>query len=110
MPNSRKTHWDGVYEAKPPAEVSWHQARPERSIALIEATGLGRDARVLDVGGGTSHLVGCLLDAGYRRLTVFDVSPVALNLARARVGERARSVEWLTADATDFELSHAVDI
>lgn len=93
MTESRRTHWGGIYQTKPAEAVSWHQARPERSLALTEATGLGFDARILDVGGGASRLVDCLLDAGYRQLTVLDISPVALKHAQDRLGERARQLE-----------------
>lgn len=110
MEPSRKVHWDGIYNARPLDEVSWHQAHPERSLALIAATGLGHEARILDVGGGASRLVDCLLDAGYQQLTVLDVSAIALDHARTRLGPRAHLVEWLEADATAFDLGHAVDI
>lgn len=110
MTESRRAHWDGIYQAKLAEALSWHQDRPERSLALIEATGLGYGARILDVGGGTSRLVDGLLDAGYGSLTVLDISTVALEYAQARLGDRARQVEWLEADATDFELGHTVDL
>lgn len=110
MPSSRQAHWDEIYKAKRPEEVSWQQARPELSLALIEATGLGTSARILDVGGGASNLVDCLLAAGYRHLAVLDVSAVALKHAHQRLGNKADMVEWVAADATDFALGHEVDI
>lgn len=95
--------WDEAYRRKRPDELSWYQARPALSLELIGATGVDRDARILDVGGGTSMLVDALLDRGFRRLGVLDISAVALDLARERLGRRADAVEWIHADVLDFE-------
>jgi hypothetical protein len=29
--------------------------------------------RIIDIGGGDSHLVDCLLDAGFENITVLDI-------------------------------------
>ena len=107
---SRKTHWEQVYSSKRPDAVGWYQATPELSLALIAATHLGANARILDVGGGASRLVDCLLDQGYRELSVLDISAAALAHAQARLGERARQIHWREADATAFDLGHEVDL
>ena len=57
----RQAHWQEVYENKAETEVSWYQDRPSASLALIRGTGLGPDARLIDVGGGASRLVDHLL-------------------------------------------------
>ena len=51
--------------------------------------GVGPDAAVVDVGGGASTLVDHLLDQGFGRLSVLDVSGQALAVAKTRLGERA---------------------
>jgi len=95
-----KSHWDSVYRAKAPDAVSWYRAHLERSLALIERAAPDRSAAIIDVGGGESTLVDDLLARGYRDLSVLDISPTAIDVARARVGERARQVTWLVADVT----------
>ena len=95
-----RAHWDAVYAAKKPDEVSWYQARPETSLALIARSNVGPDARLIDVGGGASRLVDLLLDGGYRHVTVLDLSAVALERARERLGARASLVEWVAGDVT----------
>jgi SAM-dependent methyltransferase len=106
----RKSHWERVYAARSPAEVSWFQAHPALSLELIEEAAPHRDARILDVGGGASVLVDCLLEAGYRRLAVLDISAAALQHARARLGVRAEAVEWHEADVTAFSPPHTFDL
>jgi SAM-dependent methyltransferase len=96
----RKAHWEKVFAEKAPNEVSWYQARPEISLAMIQATGAGKEARIIDVGGGASAHVDYLLDTGYRYVTVLDISGGAIRMARRRLGERANTVAWLERDIT----------
>jgi ubiquinone/menaquinone biosynthesis C-methylase UbiE len=99
-----KSHWEHVYETKSVDAVSWFQPHAEQSLRLIRQTGLAQTASIIDVGGGASTLVDDLLDDGFRRVTVLDVSGAALAAARARLGERAASVTWLEADITQVAL------
>jgi len=103
----RREHWENVYNRKSPQEVSWFRPHLDRSIAFLEAARIPRDAAVIDVGGGASTFVDDLLDRGYSNLTVLDLSPTALEAARARLGERASRVRWLCADVTDAPLEPA---
>jgi SAM-dependent methyltransferase len=103
---NRRQHWNRVYATKDQDAVSWYQRRPDVSLALIAASAVGRDEGIIDVGGGASTLVDCLLDAGYTRLAVLDLSGVALGHSRARLGARATAVEWFEADVTAFEPPH----
>ena len=106
----RKAHWEQIFRTKALEAASWYQPRPETSLRLIAATGLGPDARILDVGAGAATLVDALLDAGYDRLGVLDVSGTALAKARRRLGDRAGQVEWFEADVTRFRSPHPWDL
>ena len=100
---NRQEHWNKVYQTKASDDVSWYQRRPDVSLALIAASGVSKDAGVIDVGGGASPLVDFLLDDGYSRLAVLDLSGAALSHSRSRLGARAAGVEWFEADVTSFE-------
>lgn len=100
---NRREHWNRVYRDKPADRVSWYQQQPAASLELIAASGVGRDAGIIDVGGGASVLVDALLDQGYTGLAVLDVAHSALEAVRARLGDRAALVEWFEADVTRFE-------
>ena len=54
---TEQTHWEDVYARKASDAVSWYRPHLERSLALIDAAGLPRDASIVDVGGGASTLV-----------------------------------------------------
>lgn len=79
-----RAHWERTYTDRTVDQVSWYEPQPRRSLALIEATKLGHDAGILDVGGGASSLAARLVGLGYSDLTVADIAPAALAHARPR--------------------------
>lgn len=98
-------HWQRVYTEKTPTAVSWYQAVPAVSLALIESIGAERSAagplRVVDVGGGASTLVDCLLKRAETEVCVVDIASAALEHAQLRLGaESAARVRWVETDAT----------
>ena len=99
---SRREHWEHVFATRAPHEVSWYQATPETSLALIRAAEPVPGATVVDVGGGASAVVDGLLAMGLAP-TVLDISAGALEAAKARLGGRAADVEWVVADITDWQ-------
>jgi predicted RNA methylase len=103
---SRKQHWEEVYTSKSPLEVSWYQAEPRLSLALIEHSGHGRDTALIDIGGGASTLVDRLQSQGYCKLAVLDISATALAVARQRLGSGADDIEWFESDVTQFTAPH----
>lgn len=106
-----KTHWERVYRDKEPSEVSWFQDHPTRSLALIQAAVRVDQAHIIDVGGGASVLVDCLLDLGCPDITVVDISGAALARSRDRLGARSDRIHWVEADITEARLAgHAYDL
>lgn len=99
-----KDHWEKVYSSKAVNAVSWFQPHADYSVGLIKATGVGRDACIIDVGGGASTLVDDLLANGFTNIAVLDLSAAALAEARKRLGSRASEVRWIEADITRADL------
>jgi len=92
-----QAYWEAVYASKADRELSWTQPEPRLSLSLIgEVCPTGR---VIDVGGGASVLASELLDLGYS-VTVLDISRMALDRARNRLGARANKIHWMVADVT----------
>ena len=96
----RATHWNQVYTKKTEREVSWFEALPEVSLAMLDAAGMTAETCVLDVGGGDSRLIDALTARGLDCLAVLDVSGAALDRARARLGPLAQVPLWIEADVT----------
>ena len=99
-----KEHWENVYSTKAAEEVSWFQEHAGLSLQIIRDSALAPDGRIIDVGGGASTLVDDLLSAGFSKITVLDLSAAALARAKARLGSRAASVQWLEANILDVTL------
>ncbi len=99
---SRAQHWDNVYGRRAEDRLTWYEERPALSLELIGKYA-GPHGAVIDVGGGASRLVDHLAQAGGRDLAVLDLSEAALKLARARLGEAAQKVDWITADVTHWQ-------
>ena len=93
-----REHWESVYRRKAATEVSWYQREPSLSLALIRRVTPDLDAPIIDVGGGASTLVDALIDAGYSAVTVLDIAPAALAVARERLGDRRARVRWVAED------------
>lgn len=101
-----KTHWEHIYRSKPPTQVSWYQEHAQFSLQYIRNTGIPKTAHIIDVGGGASTLVDDLITEGFKNITVLDISGAALQLARQRLGVKARDVNWIEADITYADLPH----
>jgi trans-aconitate methyltransferase len=94
---NRAAHWDAAF-AGGDEQRSWYQERPSESLRAIKRVAPDRAAAVIDIGGGSSALSGALLAAGYRDLTVLDLSTRALSLAESRLGKSAECIAWIAAD------------
>jgi SAM-dependent methyltransferase len=99
-----QAYWGKIYAKKAADAVSWYRPHLEISLDLIERAAPEKSASIIDVGGGESTLVDDLLAAGYRNVTVLDVSQVAIQGTRQRLGRAAENVVWLVGDITRFNL------
>jgi len=108
--SDNKNHWENVYETKNPDQVSWTQKKPQTSLDFIKSSELGKEAKIIDIGGGDSNLVDFLLEEGYENITVLDISANALEKAQKRLGNLAGKVKWIATDITAFQPSETYDI
>lgn len=106
----KQNHWNTVYSTKQPHEVSWTQEKPQTSLDFIHSFQVLKTAKIIDIGGGDSKLVDYLLNEGYENITVLDISDKALERAKARLGEKALKVQWITSDITEFQPSTTYDV
>jgi len=104
-----KTHWENIYSTKAFEEVSWYQKSPENAIAALHRASLSKDAKIIDIGGGDSFFVDYLIEAGYRDITVLDISQNALDRAKSRLGNKRDKVTWICSDITHFQPEQTYD-
>lgn len=101
-------HWDRVYAQRNPTSLSWYQAVPKVSLELVELLAAPTHSAVVDA-GGTSALVGALLERGFDDLTIVDVSESALDASRNRLGVDSR-VTWVHADLLTWQPERQFDL
>ena len=106
----KQAHWQNVYETKGEQTVSWFQERPDISLDLIHAIGVGKNASIIDVGGGASRLVDALMTEGFNSVSVLDLSEKALVTSKARLGDNGAQVQWIVADITQWEPSQTYKV
>ena len=99
----RKKHWGDVYQEKSSSDLSWYQKEPKLSLELIRSTNVANKDAIIDVGGGTSVLVDYLVKECFTNLTVLDISENAIARAKKRLGDSAKSIEWIVSDITQFD-------
>ncbi|WP_234108570.1 class I SAM-dependent methyltransferase [Chryseobacterium sp. R2A-55] len=110
MIDSKKEHWEKVFATKAENEVSWYQEKPETSIKFFRENNIAKNAKILEIGGGDSHLIDHLLEMGYEKLTLLDISGNALERIKKRLGEKAKKVNFVISDILDFQTDERFDV
>jgi SAM-dependent methyltransferase len=99
--------WQQVYQTKAADAVSWFSPHLEHSLSLIEKAAPNRAMSIIDVRGGESTLVDDLLSAGYSDISLLDISQVAVDATKRRLGPAADAVTWWVADIAQAALPAA---
>lgn len=112
MSSDRAHHWETVYRDQALDRVSWFEATPDTSMALLQAEGMTPADAVVDIGGGASRLVDALIAQGQAHVSVLDISGAALAVARERVQDLpgAGRVVWIAADVTRWQPDRSYDV
>ena len=66
---------------------------------------MGTSYRIIDIGGGTSKLSEHLLDQGYTKLTVLDISGNSIKKAKSQLGAKSSRITWIEADVTKYSFT-----
>ena len=107
--NERKNHWENIYQTKELKDVSWFQEIPRTSLEFLNQFNISKAAKIIDIGGGDSYFVDCLLDLGYKDITVLDISSASLEKAKNRLGAKANLVKWIVEDVSLFKPTEKYD-
>jgi SAM-dependent methyltransferase len=92
--------WDGAYTGHEPP--TWDIGRPQPAFARLAESGVFTARQVVDVGCGTGE--NALLAASHGAAAVgVDISPAAIELARAKAAERGLDVRFEVADVLNLE-------
>ena len=96
-----KEHWDEIYSALDVDELTWYEEIPEPSIRLLSKCHINKNESILDVGAGASTFIDYLINQGFKNVIAADISEIALNTIKERLGkEKASCVRWIADDIT----------
>ena len=92
-------HWDKSYLNSSDEKLGWYETDLSPSMDLIAKTNLSKNTKILSVGAGITTLIDELLKLGYSNLMATDISVVALNKLKNRIGKK--NIECIADDLTN---------
>jgi len=78
-------HWESVYQNQNDEQLGWFEELPETTLQLIDLCHLKPDAKILNVGAGTTTLIDALLEKGFTNIIANDLSEIALKKLSNRI-------------------------
>lgn len=96
--NNISAHWNNTYKNGVETKLGWHETDLTPTLKLIEKTALNKNARIINIGSGSTTLVDELLTQGYSNLIATDISKIALKNLNKRV---AYKIETIIDDLTN---------
>jgi hypothetical protein len=94
---SNSAHWDRIFRKTADQKLGWYEHDLTQTFRLLDQVPQWKTSTVFLPGAGTSQLVEALLEAG-TQLVLNDISPVALDHVKQRLGEQADLIDWICQD------------
>ncbi|MCP4439761.1 MAG: class I SAM-dependent methyltransferase [Aureispira sp.] len=95
-----KVHWESVYDRTAVNKLGWYESVADQSMKLIDKANIDKAAQILNVGVGASTFIDLLLEKGYQNIIASDISAIALEQLKKRLGEKQKEVTWVVDDLT----------
>ena len=95
-----ENHWNAAYTNTKTEKLGWYEKSSKQTLNLISKTKLPKNAKILNVGSGSSMLIDELLAADYTNLIATDLSEKALSNLNKRLGKRSENVSFIIDDLT----------
>lgn len=106
-------HWCAAYKTDI-TTLGWYEKLSTPSLELIIKSGVAKNARILNVGAGSTTLIDNLIEKGYTNIIANDISSCALGNIKARIingkntndpqEENISKVEFITDDIINPKL------
>lgn len=103
-----KSHWQNIYTDKNSNQLSWFQEHAEMSLHIFKKNVHNRNTQIIDIGAGTSTLLDDLLQSGYSKIDVLDISAEALQISQQRIKslQTNAKINWIQANILETNLPH----
>ncbi len=100
-------HWQQVHSHKAADDVSWWQEADSLWLDTIDSLDLQPSTPIVDVGAGSSLLADALVGRGFTSVTAVDISAVALDRIRDRLGD---AIKYQAVDVRQFRCEFPVGL
>ena len=98
--NSLQQHWDSAYISKETSQLGWFEESSEPTLSIIKDCNFSKNARLLNVGAGSSILIDELVDLGFTNVIASDLSKESLIKLQDRMASKRDAVHWIVDDLT----------
>ncbi len=93
-----KEHWNAAYTKNSTEKLGWYEEKSIKTLKLITKTKLPKEAKILNVGVGSSTIIDSLLKEGYTNLIANDLAEKPLENLQIRLGEKSKKVTFIIDD------------
>lgn len=93
-----KEHWNTAYAKNSTEKLGWYEEKSIKTLELITKTKLPKEAKILNVGVGSSTIVDNLLQEDYTNLIANDLAEKSLESLQVRLGEKSKEVTFIVDD------------
>lgn len=87
-----KNHWNNAYSHSTEEKLGWFETDLTPSLELIEKAAIHKNARIINIGSGSTTLIDKLLTDGYSNLIATDISEIALDNLCKRVDNKIETI------------------
>ena len=99
----KEEHWNNVYCSRKITQLGWYEEIPNQSLYLLNKCNINKDELIVDAGAGASTFIDNLIGNGYNNIVAVDISCVALEELKQRLGDNAARVNWIVDDLTQSQ-------
>jgi len=96
---SRSEHWDSIFASTEESKLGWYEKEARQTFQLLDDVPNWENGTIFIPGAGTSVLIEELLKKRVK-LVLNDISSVALNNLKTRLGDKCDEIYWLCQDIT----------
>jgi 2-polyprenyl-3-methyl-5-hydroxy-6-metoxy-1,4-benzoquinol methylase len=98
--NNLQQHWNQAYNSKETSKLGWFEETSEPTLSIIKDCKFNLNARLLNVGTGSSILIDELVELGFTNVIASDLSEKSLEELQKRMASKKKLVDWIVDDLT----------
>ncbi len=102
-----KSHWDNAYTKSPEDKLGWFETDLSPMLQLINNSGVKKNARIINIGAGSTTLIDELIRQEFTNIIATDISKVALKNLENRVDNK--NIVFIVDDLLNSEKINTIN-